>query len=78
LNSKYSAKFALAGHSDQSAPGFADAINRLAVKLSGRSITTGGEWVMEYDDHGAVNILTGIEAKLDELKREITNLKGKL
>lgn len=33
---------------------------------------------MRHDDQGAVNILTGIEAKLDELKREITNLKEKL
>jgi voltage-gated sodium channel len=33
---------------------------------------------MRHQDQGAVNILSGIEAKLDELKREITNLKGKL
>jgi voltage-gated sodium channel len=33
---------------------------------------------MRRGDQGAVNILSGIEAKLDELKREITNLKGKL
>lgn len=33
---------------------------------------------MRQDDQGAVNILSGIEAKLDELKKEITDLKGKL
>jgi voltage-gated sodium channel len=33
---------------------------------------------MRRDDQGAVNILSGIEAKLDELKREVANLKGKL
>jgi voltage-gated sodium channel len=33
---------------------------------------------MRREDQGAVSILTGIEAKLDELKREITNLKEKL
>jgi voltage-gated sodium channel len=33
---------------------------------------------IQRGDQGAVNILSGIEAKLDDLKREITNLKGKL
>jgi voltage-gated sodium channel len=33
---------------------------------------------MRRDDQGAVNILSGIEVKLGELKREIANLKGKL
>jgi voltage-gated sodium channel len=33
---------------------------------------------IQRGDQGAVNILSGIEAKLDELKREITNLKDKL
>jgi voltage-gated sodium channel len=33
---------------------------------------------MQRDDKSSVGILTGIETKLDELKQEITNLKGKL
>jgi voltage-gated sodium channel len=33
---------------------------------------------IRHDDQGAVNLLTGIEAKLDELKQEISSLKGKL
>jgi len=33
---------------------------------------------LRQDDQGAVNILSGIETKLDELKKEITDLKGKL
>ena len=33
---------------------------------------------MRQDDKGAVNILSGIEAKLEDLKREVTDLKEKL
>jgi voltage-gated sodium channel len=33
---------------------------------------------LRHDDQSAANILSGIEAKLDELKKEIGNLKGKL
>lgn len=33
---------------------------------------------MRRDEQGSVQILTGIEAKLDELKREITLLKGRM